>query len=131
MDIAVQFGRNLRAYRIQRQLSQEDLGEIAGLHRTYISGLERGIRNPQHQNRRAAGRCVGSRTRRFAEKRAYKMSIFSTPGQLDEMRQMLVNYVRLPFSSDSIPGALTESALAHVRGGEVLRTYDFVDSNQR
>ena len=46
MDIAVQFGRNLRAYRIQRQLSQEDLGEIAGLHRTYISGLERGIRNP-------------------------------------------------------------------------------------
>lgn len=55
------------------------------------------------------------------------MSIFSTPGQLDEMRQMLVNYVRLPFSSDSIPGALTESALAHVRGGEVLRTYDFVD----
>ena len=46
MDITVQFGRNLRAYRIQRQLSQEDLGEIAGLHRTYISGLERGIRNP-------------------------------------------------------------------------------------
>ena len=55
------------------------------------------------------------------------MSIFSTPGQLDEMRQMLVNYVRLPFSSDSIPGALMESALAHVRGGKVLRTYDFVD----
>ena len=46
MDITVQFGRNLRAYRIQRQLSQEGLGEIAGLHRTYISGLERGIRNP-------------------------------------------------------------------------------------
>ena len=46
MDITVQFGRNLRACRIQRQLSQEDLGEIAGLHRTYISGLERGIRNP-------------------------------------------------------------------------------------
>lgn len=46
MDITVRFGRNLRAYRIQRQLSQEDLGEIAGLHRTYISGLERGTRNP-------------------------------------------------------------------------------------
>lgn len=46
MDITVRFGRNLRAYRMQRQLSQEDLGEIAGLHRTYISGLERGIRNP-------------------------------------------------------------------------------------
>lgn len=55
------------------------------------------------------------------------MSVFSTPSQLDEMRQMLVNYSRLPFSQDSIPGALMESALAHVRGGRVLKTYDFVD----
>lgn len=55
------------------------------------------------------------------------MSVFSTPSQLDEMRQMLVNYSRLPFSQDSIPGALMESALARVHGGEVLNTYDFVD----
>ena len=55
------------------------------------------------------------------------MSIFSTAGQLDEMRRMLANYVRLPFSQDSIPGALMESVLSHVRGGGVLNTYDFVD----
>ena len=46
MSITVQFGLNLRAQRVQRQISQEELAEIAGLHRTYISGLERGIRNP-------------------------------------------------------------------------------------
>ena len=46
VSITVQFGRNLRAYRVRRGISQEELGEISGLHRTYISGLERGIRNP-------------------------------------------------------------------------------------
>ena len=43
------------------------------------------------------------------------------------MRQMLANYVRLPFSKDSIPGALMEAILSHIHGGEVLNTYDFVD----
>ena len=55
------------------------------------------------------------------------MSIFSTPRQLDEMRRMLANFVRLPFSRDNIPGALMESVFSHVHGGIVLNTYDFVD----
>ena len=46
MDIVAQFGRNLRAYRKQGGLSQEKLAELSGLHRTYISGLELGKRNP-------------------------------------------------------------------------------------
>ena len=40
------FGALLRKRRTSQALSQEDLALIAGLDRTYISGIERGIRNP-------------------------------------------------------------------------------------
>lgn len=55
------------------------------------------------------------------------MSVFSTPEQLIDMREILSRYALLPFSQSRIPGALVESILAHVRGGVVLDTYDFVD----
>jgi len=41
----VQFGLRLKKLRMERGLSQEQLGLIAELDRTYISGIERGIRN--------------------------------------------------------------------------------------
>ncbi|WP_405797877.1 helix-turn-helix domain-containing protein [Streptomyces sp. NBC_01506] len=39
------FGRRVRALREQRGYSQEALAHAAGLHRTYVSSLERGNRN--------------------------------------------------------------------------------------
>lgn len=44
-DLQRTVGRNLRAYRNQRGLSQEAFAEIVGVHRTYMGGLERGERN--------------------------------------------------------------------------------------
>lgn len=39
------FGDNVRARREKQDLSQEQLAERADLDRTYISGVERGVRN--------------------------------------------------------------------------------------
>lgn len=40
------FGRAVRAAREKLELSQEELGFQSGIDRTYISGIERGVRNP-------------------------------------------------------------------------------------
>ena len=39
-------GKKIRELRVEQGYSQERLGEITGLDRTYISGVERGVRNP-------------------------------------------------------------------------------------
>ena len=41
MDIIKVFGTNLKAYRIKAGLSQQKFAEKCGLHRTYISDIER------------------------------------------------------------------------------------------
>ena len=44
-DPKVIFGQNVRSARVKKEISQEELADLAKLDRTYISGIERGIRN--------------------------------------------------------------------------------------
>jgi transcriptional regulator with XRE-family HTH domain len=44
------YGRALRELRTEAGISQERLAQLAGLDRTYVSGIERGERNPSLAN---------------------------------------------------------------------------------
>ena len=39
-DLQKTVGRNLRAYRLERGLSQEAFADVLGVHRTYMGGVE-------------------------------------------------------------------------------------------
>lgn len=43
-----ELGERLKKLRKERNLSQEDFADATQLDRTYVSGLERGVRNPSY-----------------------------------------------------------------------------------
>jgi transcriptional regulator with XRE-family HTH domain len=45
IDIRIRFGRAIRRIREEQEINQEEAADRCGLHRTYYSGVERGIRN--------------------------------------------------------------------------------------
>lgn len=46
MDVRLRVGRNVKRLREEQGLAQDELAHRADVHRTYLSGVERGIRNP-------------------------------------------------------------------------------------
>lgn len=46
MDVRARVGLNLQRLRHEAGLSQEELADRSRVHQTYLSGVERGVRNP-------------------------------------------------------------------------------------
>ncbi len=53
------FAENLRKTRLAKDLSQEDLAELANLHRTYVGSVERAERNVSIDNMERLAAAVG------------------------------------------------------------------------
>ncbi len=58
-DVRQRLARNLRRLRRERALSQEACADLAGIHRTYLSDIERGARNPTITVVDSIARCLG------------------------------------------------------------------------
>lgn len=52
------FGRHIRYVRSLRGTTQEEVAHRAGVHVTYLSGIERGVRNPSLRNIRAIAKAL-------------------------------------------------------------------------
>ena len=57
--IQKQFGERVRDLRLAKGLSQEELAFRAGVHRTYLGGIERGERNPALKNIAEIAKALG------------------------------------------------------------------------
>ena len=60
-------GENVRHRREARKLTQEKLAEGAGLDPTYISGIERGLRNPGIKNVVRLAKALGITTAKLVD----------------------------------------------------------------
>ena len=49
-DISNKFAKKVKEIRLKKKMSQGDLAKILGVHPTYISGIERGVRNMALKN---------------------------------------------------------------------------------
>ncbi len=58
-DITVKFGKRVKEIRLRKNLSQGKLAKILDVHPTYISGIERGLRNLSLRNMEKLAKALG------------------------------------------------------------------------
>lgn len=61
-SVLILLGKNVRQSRERRELTQEKLAEIADIDPTYVSGIERGLRNPGIKNVARLAKALGITT---------------------------------------------------------------------
>jgi len=61
-SVLTPLGKNVRAAREKSGLTQEKLAEVSELDPTYISGIERGLRNPGIRNVARIAKALGITT---------------------------------------------------------------------
>ena len=62
------FGKILKQMRLKRELTQEELSDLAGIHRTYVAGIEGGHRNPSLKNIVRLANALGVKTEELFNK---------------------------------------------------------------
>jgi transcriptional regulator with XRE-family HTH domain len=68
LDIRIRFGRAIRRVREEQGINQEEAAERCGLHRTYYSGVERGVRNVSLLNVEKIGKGLKTSLARLFER---------------------------------------------------------------
>ena len=62
------FGKILKQIRLRKQLTQEELSDLARIHRTYVAGIEGGHRNPSLKNIVRLANALGVKTEELFNK---------------------------------------------------------------
>ena len=62
------FGRNVQKYRKKKEISQEKLAEIAGVHRTYVGMIERAEKNITLRNMEKIANALNVKIKDLLEK---------------------------------------------------------------
>ena len=65
--ISKKLGNNLKRIRLAKGMSQGDLAKILGLHPTYISSIERGVRNMSLKNIEKLAKALGVSIKNLVE----------------------------------------------------------------